>query len=132
MSAASAEDALRALGHRADHRGRHVDLGFATTSHSGQGVTAGRVILHANTTTALDRRLAYLALSRGRDHGPVFTKDAASWDAPWTAVSDVIPDGLERPSAATRRWTQVSQRMRAWTRNDNCCPEVVAVITRPG
>jgi ATP-dependent exoDNAse (exonuclease V) alpha subunit len=44
--------------------------GYAVTSHSSQGQTADRVLVHIDTEQAgeklVNRRLAYVAVSRGR------------------------------------------------------------------
>src|SRR5439155_1447486 len=48
----------------------HLDYGYAVTSHSSQGQTADRVLVHVDTEQAgeklVNRRLAYVAVSRGR------------------------------------------------------------------
>ncbi|MGB2642198.1 MAG: ATP-binding domain-containing protein [Candidatus Acidiferrum sp.] len=49
---------------------RHIDHGYAVTSHSSQGQTADRVLVHVYTEQTneklVNRRLAYVAVSRGR------------------------------------------------------------------
>jgi len=51
------------------------------TSHSNQGQTADRVLVHVDTEQAGDklvnRRLAYVALSRGRYDAQVYTNGRA-------------------------------------------------------
>ena len=46
----------------------HLDYGYAVTSHSGQGTTADRVLVHVDTENAheqlINSRLAYVAVSR--------------------------------------------------------------------
>src|SRR5205085_1050664 len=48
----------------------HMDYGYAVTSHSSQGQTADRVLVHVETDRLgeqlVNRRLAYVAVSRGR------------------------------------------------------------------
>ena len=48
----------------------HLDYGYAVTSHSSQGQTADRVLIHVDTERAVEqlvnRRLAYVAMSRSR------------------------------------------------------------------
>jgi ATP-dependent exoDNAse (exonuclease V) alpha subunit len=55
----------------------HLDHGYAVTSYSSQGQTADRVLLHVDTEHAIEqlvnRRLAYVALSRGRLVAEIFT-----------------------------------------------------------
>jgi ATP-dependent exoDNAse (exonuclease V) alpha subunit len=57
----------------------HLDYGYAVTSHSSQGQTADRVLVHVDTEQAgeklVNRRLAYVALSRGRYDAHVYTND---------------------------------------------------------
>jgi conjugative relaxase-like TrwC/TraI family protein len=59
----------------------HLDYGYAVTSHSSQGQTADRVLLHLDTERGgehlVNRRLAYVALSRGRYDAQVYTNDKA-------------------------------------------------------
>ena len=58
----------------------HLDYGYAVTSHSGQGQTADRVLVHVDTARGsealVNRRLAYVALSRGRFDAQIYTDDA--------------------------------------------------------
>ena len=55
--------------------------GYAVTSHSSQGQTADRVLVHVDTTCAaeqlVNRRLAYVAVSRGRYDAQIYTNDKA-------------------------------------------------------
>src|SRR5204862_4055714 len=57
----------------------HLDHGYAVTSHSSQGQTADRVLVHIDTEQAgeklVNRRLAYVAVSRGRYDAQVYTND---------------------------------------------------------
>jgi ATP-dependent exoDNAse (exonuclease V) alpha subunit len=59
----------------------HLDYGYAVTSHSSQGQTADRVLIHIDTERAgeklVNRRLAYVAVSRGRYDARVYTNDKA-------------------------------------------------------
>jgi hypothetical protein len=52
------------------------------TSHSSQGQTADRVLVHVDTEQAgeklVNRRLAYVAVSRGRYDAQVYTNDKTS------------------------------------------------------
>lgn len=58
----------------------HVDYGYAVTSHSSQGTTADRVLVHVDTEQAHDQlinsRLAYVSVSRGRYDAQIYTNDA--------------------------------------------------------
>ncbi len=57
----------------------HLDHGYAVTSHTSQGQTADRVLLHVDTEQAgeklINRRLAYVAISRGRYDAQIYTND---------------------------------------------------------
>jgi conjugative relaxase-like TrwC/TraI family protein len=58
----------------------HVDYGYAVTSHSSQGATADRVLVHVDTEQAheqlINSRLAYVSVSRGRYDAQIYTNDA--------------------------------------------------------
>lgn len=57
----------------------HLDYGYAVTSHNSQGQTADRVLVHVDTEQAgeklVNRRLAYVAVSRGRYDAQIYTND---------------------------------------------------------
>jgi hypothetical protein len=57
----------------------HLDHGYAVTSHSSQGQTAERVLIHVDTELAakdlLNSRMAYVAVSRGAEDAQLFTND---------------------------------------------------------
>jgi conjugative relaxase-like TrwC/TraI family protein len=55
---------------------RHIDLGYAVTSHSSQGQTVNRVLVNAETMETdllLNQRMAYVAISRARFEARVYT-----------------------------------------------------------
>jgi conjugative relaxase-like TrwC/TraI family protein len=63
-----------------NHRDRcHLDYGYAVTSHSSQGQTALRVLVHVETArlgeNLVNRRFAYVAVSRGRFDAQIYTDD---------------------------------------------------------
>jgi conjugative relaxase-like TrwC/TraI family protein len=57
----------------------HLDHGYAVTSHSSQGQTADRVLIHVDTGLGakdlLNNRMAYVAVSRGAYDAQLFTND---------------------------------------------------------
>lgn len=59
----------------------HVDYGYAVTSHSSQGQTTDRVLVHVETARAgeslVNQRMAYVALSRGRHDAQIYTDSQA-------------------------------------------------------
>src|SRR5579864_1942970 len=59
---------------------RHFDHGYAVTSHSSQGLTAERVLVHADTSVhpdLLNSRFAYVSVSRASHDATLFTDDMA-------------------------------------------------------
>jgi ATP-dependent exoDNAse (exonuclease V) alpha subunit len=61
-----------------DHR--HFDHGYAVTSYSSQGLTAERVLVHADTSVhpdLLNSRFAYASISRASHADTLFTDDLA-------------------------------------------------------
>jgi len=61
-----------------DHR--HFDHGYAVTSHSAQGLTAERVLIHADTSVhpdLLNSRFAYVSISRASHEARLFTDNFA-------------------------------------------------------
>jgi len=60
---------------------RHLDHGYAVTSHSSQGQTADRVLIHTDTEQAgeklINPRLAYVAVSRARLDAQIYTDDTS-------------------------------------------------------
>ena len=60
---------------------KHVDYAYAMTSHSSQGTTVDRALIHIDTgdsrvRTLIDETLAYVATSRPRYDAQIFTDDA--------------------------------------------------------
>ena len=58
---------------------RHFDHGYAVTSHSSQGLTADRVLVHVDTSVhpdLINSRFAYVSVSRASREATVFTNDA--------------------------------------------------------
>ena len=57
----------------------HLDYGYAMTSHSSQGQTANRVLIHVDTELVakdlLNSRMAYVSVSRGAHDAQLFTND---------------------------------------------------------
>jgi ATP-dependent exoDNAse (exonuclease V) alpha subunit len=57
----------------------HLDYGYAMTSHSSQGQTANRVLIHVDTELAakdlLNNRVVYVSVSRGAFDAQLFTND---------------------------------------------------------
>ena len=79
---------------------QHLDYGYAVTSHSSQGQTADRVLVHVEAAgsraSIVNRRLAYVAVSRGRFDAQIYTDDRAQ-------LAAVLSRDVARSSAAARR-----------------------------
>ena len=62
----------------------HLDHGYAVTSHSSQGQTADRVLIHVDTELGakdlLNNRMAYVAVSRGANDAQLFTNNREGLD----------------------------------------------------
>src|SRR5271155_1876532 len=62
------------------HKHPHLDYGYAMTSHSSQGQTADRVLIHVDTELGakdlLNSRMAYVSVSRGRYDAQIYTNNA--------------------------------------------------------
>jgi conjugative relaxase-like TrwC/TraI family protein len=60
----------------------HLDYGYAVTSHSSQGQTAERVLIHVDSSQAhgelLNSRMAYVSVSRAQYDVQLYTNDAAT------------------------------------------------------
>ena len=56
----------------------HLDYGYAVTSHSSQGQTADRALIHVDTEKGaqlVNARMAYVSVSRGRYDAKIYTND---------------------------------------------------------
>jgi len=58
----------------------HLDHGYAVTSHSSQGQTAQRVLIHVDTDSSellVNNRFAYVSISRAQQDAHVYTNDGS-------------------------------------------------------
>jgi ATP-dependent exoDNAse (exonuclease V) alpha subunit len=83
---------------------RHLDYGYAVTSHSSQGQTVDRALLYIDTeqtnALALNSRLAYVAVSRARYEVSIYTNDT------------------EKLAEALSRQTTKSSALEAWQKGE--------------
>jgi len=96
----------------------HLDYGYAVTSHSSQGLTADRVLVHVDTEAAhenlINTRLAYVSVSRARDDAQIFTNDAAKLAEGFSReVSKASALELETSSDANRSEEHTNEEQRA-------------------
>jgi ATP-dependent exoDNAse (exonuclease V), alpha subunit - helicase superfamily I member len=78
----------------------HLDYGYAVTSHSSQGQTAARVLVHVDSETAhsqlLNSRMAYVSVSRAQFDVQMFTNDAK-------ALGQVLSRTVSQVSAVSQK-----------------------------
>jgi len=77
----------------ADYIAAHVDLGYARTIHSAQGLTADAA--HTVATGDESRQLLYVAMTRGRTHNHLYVTTVGDGD-PHTQIT---PEVLRPPTA---------------------------------
>ena len=81
------------------HRHPHLDHGYAMTSHSSQGQTANRVLIHVDTELVakdlLNSRMAYVSVSRGAHDAQIFTNDREK--LPAALVRDISRQSVHVP-----------------------------------
>ena len=83
---------------------RHFDHGYAVTSHSSQGLTSERVLVHADTRVhpdLLNSRFGYVSISRASREATLFTDDIAKLAPQLGAeVSKTSALEINQPSSA--------------------------------
>jgi conjugative relaxase-like TrwC/TraI family protein len=85
---------------------RHFDHGYAVTSHSSQGVTAERVLVHMDTRAhpeLINTRFAYVSVSRASQDAQIYTNDAA-------ALGQRLSRDASKTSAVNFRQQQPAQQ----------------------
>jgi ATP-dependent exoDNAse (exonuclease V) alpha subunit len=89
---------------------RHIDHGYAVTSHNSQGLTSERVLVNMDTevhSQLINRRLAYVSVSRASQDAHIYTNNAVNlaeslskdvsktsaikFDSPQVPVPNAIP-----------------------------------------
>jgi len=83
----------------------HLDHGYAVTSHSSQGQTADRVLVHVDTEKSellVNNRFAYVSISRGQYDAQIYTDNKGE------LARDLSRD-LERPTA-TEQESELGQK----------------------
>ncbi len=95
----------------------HLDYGYAVTSHSSQGQTADRVLVHVDTTQSrelVNQRFAYVAVSRSRFDAHIYTDDRTrlpdtlSREVSHRSAIELTPT-LETPQTLDRSTSQARQ-----------------------
>lgn len=89
---------------------RQFDYGYAVTSHSSQGLTAGRVLAHIDTDCSrnlINNRLAYVSISRASEDACIYTNNSddlavrLSANTEKTAAVEIV---TPNPTAQLDRW----------------------------
>ena len=83
----------------------HLDYGYAVTSHSSQGQTADRVLIHVDTEQApelVNSRMAYVSVSRAQFDVQMYTNDAKALG--YELNRDIShPTAIQQEPAGTQR-----------------------------
>jgi len=83
----------------------HLDYGYAMTSHSSQGQTANRVLIHVDTELPakelLNSRMAYVSVSRGALDAQIFTSDREK--LPTALGHDISKQTANSPQISTEQ-----------------------------
>lgn len=85
-----------------DHERMHLDYGYAVTSHSSQGQTADRVIIHVDTSmgsTTVNEKFAYVSVSRARFDVTLYTDDKSR-------VAPVLARSMSHQTAVSKQDVQ--------------------------
>lgn len=86
----------------------HLDHGYLVTSHSSQGQTAERVLVHVDTELGakdlLNNRMAYVAVSRGAHDAQLFTNDREK--LPAALGHDISHQSAHTPEIASAKPVQ--------------------------
>jgi hypothetical protein len=119
---------------------RAFDHGYAITSYSAQGLTAGRVIANIDTDGPrglINSRLAYVAISRASEDAHIYTNDAASLGAKLAtehSKTSAIDFRQTLPPKAQERETRVHEyadpehRLAATAKDYGARPDQAVVI----
>ena len=89
----------------------HLDHGYAVTSHSSQGQTAERVLIHVDTEKSellVNNRFAYVAVSRGQYDAQIYTNDRSE------LTLDLSRDLTQRTEFLARSRNQSPRRSSQW------------------
>ena len=93
---------------------RHLDYGYAVTSHSSQGLTFDRVLINADTRESvrlLNDRMAYVAISRARDDARIYTDSTQN-------LSEALNHGIDKTTAVEAVQDNERELEKALTRNE--------------
>jgi len=99
----------------------HLDYGYAMTSHSSQGQTADRVLIHVDTELAakdlLNNRMAYVGVSRGAFDAQIFTNDREK--LPTALGHNISKQTAQGPQISTDQTIATQQEIFKATQQDH-------------
>jgi conjugative relaxase-like TrwC/TraI family protein len=85
----------------------HLDHGYAVTSHSSQGQTAERVLIHVDTELGeqlVNSRMAYVSISRGQYDAQIYTNNRSE------LASDLSRDVSQRTAIQSQELEPIAQK----------------------
>jgi len=86
----------------------HLDHGYAVTSHSSQGQTAERVLIHVDTELGeqlVNSRMAYVSVSRGQYDAQIYTNNRSE------LASDLSRDVSQRTAIPVQEQEPAAQKI---------------------
>jgi ATP-dependent exoDNAse (exonuclease V) alpha subunit len=86
----------------------HLDHGYAVTSHSSQGQTADRVLIHVDTDKSellVNNRFAYVSVSRGQYDAQIYTNDRSE------LARNLSRDNSQRTATETQQEEQSTPKI---------------------
>jgi ATP-dependent exoDNAse (exonuclease V) alpha subunit len=92
---------------------RHLDYGYAVTSHSSQGQTADRVLVDVDTEKSellVNNRFAYVSVSRGQYDAHIYTNDGSKFQRSLSRESSQRAATEVEQQPAAPNTASVSQR----------------------
>jgi ATP-dependent exoDNAse (exonuclease V) alpha subunit len=116
---------------------RHIDYGYAVTSHSSQGLTVDRVLVNADTRESLqllNDRMAYVAVSRAREEALIYTDSAQNLrdslnrgtdkEMALKAIKDSVRDMQQDRDPATNDSLAAQQQTKTEHGMDHSTPQI--------
>lgn len=113
-----------------------IDYGYAIKSHSSRGKTIERVLIHADTNESkniLNEKMAYVAISRGRDEIKIYTDNAEKLpgklarNVEKSEISQIKAETIEQvPQIVTEKVEEIPQEIKA-----EPIPQIDEIQTKP-
>jgi conjugative relaxase-like TrwC/TraI family protein len=97
------------------HEHPHLDHGYAVTSHSSQGQTADRVLIHVDTEKGeqlVNSRMAYVSVSRGQHDAQIYTNDKSE------LARDLSRDVSQRTATQSQEQEPAAQKIESGSHHE--------------